>query len=92
MRRTRSGASAATEDGTIAAFVPKAGTGAPPVVKKAALKTTEAVDGELLPVGGAYAFRPRVLHNLLADKFIADHSAVKGKEVAYAVLSAIGST
>jgi radical SAM superfamily enzyme YgiQ (UPF0313 family) len=31
-------------DGTIAAFVPKAGTGAPPVVKKAALKTTEAVD------------------------------------------------
>ncbi|MBM3818144.1 MAG: radical SAM protein [Acidimicrobiia bacterium] len=32
------------EDGTIAAYEPKAGTGAPPVVKKAALKTTEAVD------------------------------------------------
>ena len=32
------------EDGTIAAFVPRPGTGAPPVVKKAALKTTEAVD------------------------------------------------
>jgi radical SAM superfamily enzyme YgiQ (UPF0313 family) len=32
------------DNGTIAAFVPKAGTGAPPVVKKAALKTTEAVD------------------------------------------------
>src|SRR5687768_2961675 len=32
------------DDGTIAAFVPKEGTGAPPVVKKAALKTTEAVD------------------------------------------------
>jgi radical SAM superfamily enzyme YgiQ (UPF0313 family) len=31
-------------DGTIAAFVPREGTGAPPVVKKAALKTTEAVD------------------------------------------------
>ena len=31
-------------DGTIAAFVPKAGTGAPAVVKKAALKTTETVD------------------------------------------------
>ena len=30
--------------GTIEAFVPKPGTGAPPVVKKAALKTTEAVD------------------------------------------------
>ena len=32
------------DDGTIVAFVPKAGTGAPSVVKKAALKTTEAVD------------------------------------------------
>jgi radical SAM superfamily enzyme YgiQ (UPF0313 family) len=31
-------------DGTIARFVPLAGTGAPPVVRKAALKTTEAVD------------------------------------------------
>ena len=30
--------------GTIEAFVPKEGTGAPPVVRKAALKTTEAVD------------------------------------------------
>ena len=32
------------DDGTIAAFVPRPGTGAPPTVKKAALKTTEAVD------------------------------------------------
>jgi radical SAM superfamily enzyme YgiQ (UPF0313 family) len=32
------------DDGTIAAYVPRDGTGAPPVVKKAALKTTEAVD------------------------------------------------
>jgi radical SAM superfamily enzyme YgiQ (UPF0313 family) len=31
-------------DGTIDAFVPREGTGAPPVVRKAALKTTEAVD------------------------------------------------
>ena len=31
-------------DGTIAAFVPRPDTGAPPVVKKAALTTTEAVD------------------------------------------------
>ncbi|MSO29413.1 MAG: radical SAM protein [Acidobacteria bacterium] len=31
-------------DSTIARFVPREGTGAPPVVKKAALKTTEAVD------------------------------------------------
>ena len=33
-----------TDAGTIQAFVPRPGTGAPPVVEKAALKTTEAVD------------------------------------------------
>ena len=32
------------EDGTIAAYEPKPGTGAPPVVKKAAVKTTERLD------------------------------------------------
>ena len=31
-------------DGTVERYVPREGTGAPPVVKKAALKTTEAVD------------------------------------------------
>jgi radical SAM superfamily enzyme YgiQ (UPF0313 family) len=31
-------------DGTIARYAPKEGTGAPPLVRKAALKTTEAVD------------------------------------------------
>ncbi|HSL23001.1 MAG TPA: radical SAM protein [Vicinamibacterales bacterium] len=31
-------------DGVIAAFVPRPGTGAPPVVKKAAVKTTETLD------------------------------------------------
>ena len=33
-----------TADGSIEAFVPRPETGAPPVVKKAALKTTDAVD------------------------------------------------
>jgi radical SAM superfamily enzyme YgiQ (UPF0313 family) len=32
------------DEGAIAAFVPRSGTGAPPAVKKAALKTTDAVD------------------------------------------------
>jgi radical SAM superfamily enzyme YgiQ (UPF0313 family) len=32
------------EDGSLTAFVAREGTGAPPIVKKAALKTTEAVD------------------------------------------------
>ena len=31
-------------DGTLAGYTPRLGTGAPPVVRKAALKTTEAVD------------------------------------------------
>jgi radical SAM superfamily enzyme YgiQ (UPF0313 family) len=31
-------------DGTIAGFIPRAGTGAPPVVRKAAVKTTDALD------------------------------------------------
>ena len=31
-------------DGTIVKYVPREGTGAPPIVRKAALKTTEAVD------------------------------------------------
>ncbi len=32
------------DNGTIARFVPREGTGAPPIVRKAALKTTDAVD------------------------------------------------
>src|SRR6186997_1362086 len=32
------------EDGSLAAFVPRAGTGAPATVRKAAVKTTEALD------------------------------------------------
>ncbi len=60
--------------------------------RNGAVKTPEAVDGRLLAVGGSYAFRPRAVHNLLADDFIRDHSAVKGTEVAYAVLSAIAAS
>jgi hypothetical protein len=59
--------------------------------RNGAVKTAEAVEGRLLPVGGSYAFRARALHNLLADEFIKNHSDVKGVEVAYAVLSAIAT-
>jgi hypothetical protein len=59
--------------------------------RNGAVKTAEAVEGRLLAVGGAYTFRPRAVHNLLADDFIKNHSDVKGVEVAYAVLSAIGT-
>jgi hypothetical protein len=57
-----------------------------------AQKTPEASDGHLLPVGGTYTFRPGRLHNLTADQFISDHSTVWGREVAYAVLTAISGT
>lgn len=60
--------------------------------RNGAVRTAEAKDGKLLAVGGAYAFQPRVLHNLLADEFIKDHSDVKGQQVAYAVLSAVATT
>ena len=54
-----------------------------------AQKTPKATNARLLPVGGTYDFQRRRLHNLLADDFIADHSAVWGQEVAYALLTAI---
>jgi hypothetical protein len=57
-----------------------------------ALRTDEALPGALLPVGGAYPWQPHRPHNLLADAFVADHSDVKGREVAYALLSAAATT
>jgi pimeloyl-ACP methyl ester carboxylesterase len=60
--------------------------------RNGAVKTAEAKDGQLLAVGGGYAFQPRALHNLLADEFVKDHSDVKGPQVAYAVLSAVATT
>jgi hypothetical protein len=57
-----------------------------------AQRTDEAVPGTLLPVGGAYPWQPHRPHNLLADAFVASHTDVKGREVAYAVLSAAATT
>jgi hypothetical protein len=52
-------------------------------------KTPEAVDGNLLPVGGAYQFKPGKFFNLSADNFIEDHSDICKKEIAYAIVTAI---
>jgi hypothetical protein len=49
----------------------------------------EVVPGELLAVGGQYALGPGKIFNLKADKFIAGHSDVKGKEVGYLLANAI---
>jgi pimeloyl-ACP methyl ester carboxylesterase len=60
--------------------------------RNGAQKTPEANFGQLLAVGGPYTWNDHVLHNLMADAFIKDHSDIKGEQVAYAILSAIAST
>jgi hypothetical protein len=60
--------------------------------RNGAQRTPEVVAGQLLAVGGSYNWQPGRPHNLLGDAFIADHSAVTGREIAYAVLSAIATT
>lgn len=57
-----------------------------------AVNTDEAISGSLLPVGGNYDFHAGSLYNLDASQFIADHGDVDGREVAYALASAIATT
>jgi hypothetical protein len=56
--------------------------------RNGAIHTPEAVKGELLPVGGQYAFAPGKLFNLRADTLISGHTDVTGPAVAHALLSA----
>jgi len=44
---------------------------------------------ELLEVGGAYALQAGRVSSLVADAFISGHSDVTGRQVAYAILSAL---
>jgi pimeloyl-ACP methyl ester carboxylesterase len=61
--------------------------------RNGAQKTPESVAGTLLAVGGSgYAMEPGRLHNLLSDEFISGHGDIEGREVAYAVLTAVAST
>ncbi|MFI6296508.1 hypothetical protein ACIBEJ_33295 [Nonomuraea sp. NPDC050790] len=57
-----------------------------------AQSTPEAVRGSLAAAHERYEFRPRSVHNLLADAHIRDHSDITGREVAHAILSAIAAT
>lgn len=54
--------------------------------------TPEAVPGELLDATGDYSLAAGKVYNLLADRFISDHGAVKGPEVAHAILAAVMAT
>jgi hypothetical protein len=62
------------------------------IARNGARRTTEAVDAELLPVGGHYDWRPGVPHNLLADRFVPGHPDVHGPEIAHALQSAIAAS
>lgn len=58
--------------------------------RNGALKTPEAGPPDTLRrVGTTYAFAPGTVTNLRADDYIANHSDVTGREVAYAVVSAL---
>lgn len=48
--------------------------------------------GGLEEVGGGYDFAPGKIYNLQADRFIADHGAVTGQQVAYALLHVVAAT
>lgn len=60
--------------------------------RNGAQKTPERVVGDLLPVGGGYAFAGGKLYNLKADTIILSHSDIAKDEVAYAMLTAIAAT
>ncbi|MEQ4305071.1 hypothetical protein ABNF97_27445 [Plantactinospora sp. B6F1] len=61
--------------------------------RNGALKTPEVVQPcvDLLEVGGGYQFRPGRVFNLKADRFIRSHGDVSGRQVVYALYSAISS-
>ena len=50
----------------------------------------QSVAGTLLPPGQSYAFTAGAIHNLKADRFVADHGDVTNPAVANALLAAIG--
>ncbi len=54
--------------------------------------TPEAVAGKLLAAGSAYEFSDGKIFNLEASSFIGDHNDVTGREIASAVLSAVGAS
>lgn len=83
---------AALLDDQVAAALGDANDPRGAIGRNGAQKTPEAVAGILLAVGQPYAFTRGRPHNLLADAFIHDHSAVANPQVAYAVMAAVATT
>lgn len=59
--------------------------------RNGAIFTPEARDEALEDTGHRYRLTAGVLHNLEADRFIQDHGDITGKQVVYAVLSAVAA-
>lgn len=57
--------------------------------RNGAQKTPEAVQGELLEVGGTYQHDDGGVWNLLADRWISSHGDVTGRQVAHAIATAV---
>lgn len=57
--------------------------------RNGAQKTDEARNGRLHPAGEPYAFEPCGLYNLDGTAFIGGHSDIQGREVAFALQSAV---
>jgi pimeloyl-ACP methyl ester carboxylesterase len=55
--------------------------------RNGAVKTAEAVIGELLDITSRYRFEANRIYNLRADRYIHDHSDISGAEVAHALLT-----
>ncbi|MEO6528561.1 MAG: hypothetical protein ABIP93_18230 [Gemmatimonadaceae bacterium] len=53
------------------------------------MESGETVDGKLQPVGSPYHFQAGTIYNLEANALIPGHSDITGKEVAYAIRSAM---
>ena len=53
------------------------------------METGETTDGVLLDTDGGYTFAAGRFFNLEASKFIAGHSDVRGRQVAYAIRCAV---
>jgi hypothetical protein len=56
--------------------------------RNGAIKTAEASDGKLSPVGHPYAFQSGKLYNLEGNAIISGHSDIHKKEIAYAIFTA----
>ena len=54
--------------------------------------TPERMEAELEEAGFAYSFAPGKIYNLLADKYVADHSGIRGPEIAHAIVQAMAVT